>query len=242
MKKDLVILALMITMLPIGSADARTIHFSGMDWQVKSGTGGPNPNQLEQNYWSDSSDSVWVDSENRLHMKIRYEDGVWKCAEVESIDTMKYGDYTWEISNRIDNLDPNVVFGLFLYSDQHDNEYDIEFSRWGDDEADSNNVFYSCWGPGIDTPIKKAFQANLSGDYSTHILKWYEGGVSFASYQGHSFDDLISSWQPDYYPEATPENNMRLHMNLWLDVERHPFIPGYSDIEIIVNKVSIAND
>jgi hypothetical protein len=31
-------------------------------------------------------------------------------------------------------------------------------------------------------------------------------------------------------------------MNLWLDVERHPFIPGYSDIEIIVNKVSIAND
>lgn len=177
MNGSLVILALVtIFLLVFGSASARTIHFSGMDWQVKNGTGGLNPNNLTQNYWSDSPDSIWVDDEGRLHLKIRYEDGIWKSAELQSIDTMKYGDYTWEISNMIDNLDPNIVFGLFLYSDEHDHEYDIEFSRWGDEEANSKNVFYSCWGPGMGTPVKQAFHVNPSGDYTTQVMKWYEGG------------------------------------------------------------------
>ena len=242
MKGTLAILASIAILLLIGSTSARTIDFSGMDWQVKNGTGGPNPNSLTQNYWSDSPDSIWVDDNGRLHLKIRYEDGIWKCAELESLDMMKYGTYTWEISDRIDNLDPNVVLGLFLYSDEHDNEYDIEFSRWGDEETNSKNAFYSCWGPGMSTPVKQAFHVNLSGDYTTHAMKWYEGGVSFASYYGHAIDNLIESWQPSYYPKATPDDNMRIHMNLWLNGERHPISSDVRYIEIIINNVSVINN
>lgn len=236
------ILATVIIFLLIGSTGARTIHFSGMDWQVKNGTGGPNPNYVTQNYWSDSPDSIWVDDEGRLHLKIRYEDGIWKSAEIQSLDTMKYGDYIWEISNRIDSLDPNVVFGLFLYSDEHDHEYDIEFSRWGEEAANSKNVFYSAWGPGMGTPVKQAIHVNLSGDYTTHVMKWYDGGVSFASYYGHGTDDLIASWQPGDYPKATQLDNMRIHINLWLNGERHPFAPDVRDIEIIVNNLEVINN
>lgn len=242
MKGSLAILAAVTVFLLIGSASARTIHFGGMDWQVKNGTGGPNPNCLTQNYWSDSPDSIWVDDEGRLHLKIRYQDGIWKCAELQSLDTMEYGDYTWEVSNRIDNLDPNVVFGLFLYSDEHDHEYDIEFSRWGDEEANSRNVFYSCWGPGMSTPVKQTLHVNLSGDYTTHVMKWYDGGVSFASYYGHGTDSLMAAWQPSNYPKATPDDDMRIHMNLWMNGERHPFDPEVRDIEIIVNNVSVINN
>jgi hypothetical protein len=242
MNESLAILASVAAILLVGSAGARTIHFSEMDWQVKNGTGGPNPNYITQNYWSDSPDSIWVDDEGRLHLKIRYEDGIWKCAELQSLDTMKYGDYTWEISDRIDNLDPNVVFGMFLYSDEHDHEYDIEFSRWGDEEANSKNAIYSCWGPGMSTPVKQAFHVNLSGDYTYHIMKWYEGGVSFASYNEHGTNNLIASWQPSHYPKATPDDDMRIHMNLWLNGERHPFAPDVRDIELIINSVTVIND
>jgi hypothetical protein len=131
MSRSLAIYAFAAILLVAGSANARTIHFSGMEWQVKNGVGGPNPNNITQNYWSDSPESIWVDDEGRLHLKIRYDDGVWKCAEIQSNETVKYAEYTWEISNPIDDLDPNVVLGLFLYSDQHDHEYDIEFSQWG---------------------------------------------------------------------------------------------------------------
>jgi hypothetical protein len=241
MNRSLAILALVTVIIVVGPASARTIHFSGMDWQVKNGTGGPNPNSFTQNYWSDSPDSVWVDDEGRLHLKIRYEDGIWKCAELKSLDTIKYGTYTWEISNRVDNLDPNAVFGLFLYSDEHENEYDIEFSKWGDAE-NSNNAFYSCWGPGMDTPIQKEFHADLSGDYTTHVMKWYEGGMSFASYHGHATDNLMESWQPSDYPKSTLEDNMRIHMNLWLNGERYPFYPDVQDIEIIINNLVISQD
>ena len=234
----------MFLLVLVGSANARIIHFSGMDWQVKNGTGGPNPNNLMQNCWSDSPDSIWVDDDGRLHLKIRYEDGIWKCAELQSNDTMKYGDYTWEISKRIDkhNLDPNVVLGLFLYSDEHDHEYDIEFSRWGDDKADSKNAFYSAWGPGMGTPVKQSFHVNLSGDYTTHVMKWYEGGISFTSYYGHTTDNLIESWQPDNYPKSTTNDDMRVHMNLWLNGERHPYSSDVKDIETIINKITVMNN
>jgi hypothetical protein len=242
MSRNLAMFAFAAMLLMAGSANARTIHFSGMEWQVKNGVGGPNPNNITQNYWSDSPESIWVDDEGRLHLKIRYEDGVWKCAEVQSIETVKYGEYTWEISNPINDFDPNLVLGLFLYSDQHDHEYDIEFSQWGEDEQNSKNAFYSAWGPGMDTPVKQSFHVNLSGDYTSHIIKWYEGGISFASYHGHATDDLIDSWQPEYYPKATPDDNMRIHMNLWLDGERHPYAPDVSDIEIIINKITVENN
>jgi hypothetical protein len=38
------------------SSWSRTITFAGRSWEVKSGTGGPGPNN-----WSDSASSVWVD-------------------------------------------------------------------------------------------------------------------------------------------------------------------------------------
>lgn len=58
-----------------------TIEFAGHTWNVKSGTGGPGPNN-----WSNSNNSVWVDNEGKLHLKIRYINGKWVCAEIYSQD------------------------------------------------------------------------------------------------------------------------------------------------------------
>jgi hypothetical protein len=242
MNANLVWSAIILSAISLSIADAtRTIEFGGIIWDVKSGIGGPNPNEIMQNSWSDSTKSVWVDNDGRLHLRIEYENGLWKCAEIQSVDLVKYGKYTWELNSKIDNLDPNVVLGLFLYSDECNNEYDIEFSKWGDENS-VNNTFYSCWGPGMDIPVKKAFRTDLSGEYTTHIMKWYEGGISFTSYYGHGNGSIIESWQPDEYPVTTPKNDMRLHMNLWLTSEKHPRNPDTRDIEVIIDQFNVINN
>src|SRR5262245_21295616 len=68
----------------------RTISFSGKTWLVKSSTGkvGPGPN-----YFSDSTDNVWVDAGGRLHLKITKAKGKWSSAEIVSADSFGYGTY-----------------------------------------------------------------------------------------------------------------------------------------------------
>ena len=57
----------------------RTFAWNGETWMVKRSTGrvGPGPN-----YFSDSTNNVWVDGSNRLHLKITKSGNKWQCAEV----------------------------------------------------------------------------------------------------------------------------------------------------------------
>lgn len=108
----------------------RTLEFSGYTWAVKASAGpvGPGPN-----YFSDSAESVWVDAQGRLHLRIAYREGHWRAAEVSLRQTLGYGTYTFTLGS-VDGLDPNAVLGLFTWSDaaeDHHRELDIEVSRWG---------------------------------------------------------------------------------------------------------------
>src|SRR3989442_12920365 len=109
----------------------RLIDFSGYTWSVKTSTGkvGPGPN-----YFSDSTSSVWVDAQGRLHMKILKNKGRWYCSEVILQESLGYGTYRFYLDSAVDGLDPSVVLGLFTWNDAPDynhREIDIEFSRWG---------------------------------------------------------------------------------------------------------------
>ena len=57
----------------------RWISFSGYDWWVKTSFGlvGPGPN-----YFSDSTNNVWLDAQGRLHLRITNRSNQWQCAEV----------------------------------------------------------------------------------------------------------------------------------------------------------------
>ncbi len=104
----------------------RTIHFANCTWYVKSGYWGPGPN-----HFSDSDQSVWVDDQGRLHLKIRQQGTTWYCAEVYTTGFTSYGEHRFLVDGRIDLLDRNIVLGLFTYANDA-SEIDIEFSRWGD--------------------------------------------------------------------------------------------------------------
>jgi hypothetical protein len=117
-----------VTRVPTGT---RGFHWSGFDWTVKtstSGTVGPGPN-----YFSDSTNNVALDAQDRLHLRITHPDSNWYCAEIVLQRTLGYGTYAFHIASPVYTLDPNIVLGLFTWSDQpafNHREMDFEGGRW----------------------------------------------------------------------------------------------------------------
>ncbi|HNR30783.1 MAG TPA: hypothetical protein PKI11_07820, partial [Candidatus Hydrogenedentes bacterium] len=110
----------------------RLLFFSGREWRVKRAAApvGPGPN-----LFSDGLDNVWLDRAGRLHLRIGNEGGVFRCAEVISLESFGYGAYVFHLDSAVDALDLNAVLGLFTWSDEaayNHREIDIEFARWGD--------------------------------------------------------------------------------------------------------------
>ena len=133
-----------------------TLQFSGYEWAIKAGDLlGPGPNNF-----SASTDNVWVDDEDRLHLKITHRDGTWYCAEVYRMESLGYGTYTFYLSSYVDLLDKNVVGSPFLYQDD-EHELDIEFSRWGVEEGPNAQFVVQPW----DVPgHREQFDLSLTGD------------------------------------------------------------------------------
>ena len=107
---------------------------------------GPGPS-----FFSNSEESVWVDDQGHLHLKLRIIDNVWHSAQVTLPDALGYGTYQFQIASNPDLLNPNVVFGLFVYEDDF-NEIDIEFHASAIAPAHRPN---SCSSPATGRAIKK---------------------------------------------------------------------------------------
>ena len=177
-------------------ADAGQIEWSGYTWNVRSSGGqtqSPGPN-----IYSNSTDSVFVDANGDLHLKIRQgTNGKWVAAEIDMTQSLGYGTYEWELSTRYDQLATNAVVGLFTYLDPQSvanqtggavgngvpdtpHEIDIEMTgAWG-----SGNLYMTTHDPDISSPSKNFYQA-LTGDNTTHRFTWAPDSIQWNSYNGH---------------------------------------------------------
>lgn len=192
----------------------RKLEFSGNIWVVADSDKkrrGPGPN-----YFSSSSENVWVDSQGQLHLKLTHQRNHWYCVEVSLEKPLGYGSYEFFVVGRIDQFDPRVVVGLFLYRDDT-HEIDIEFARWG--KMQRENLQYVLQ-PGQAPGNLYRCEAKLKGNYTTHRIVWKPQHVSFRSLHGYyagrppSNDNLIAQWTSRRaYHTPTTE---RVYMNLWL--------------------------
>ncbi len=200
--------------MPRGPTE-RTVEFSGYTWKVKAGAYpvGPGPN-----YFSDRPEDVWVDGSGQLHLTVTYQDSRWYCTEVVLSDTLGYGAYTFTLAGRVDQLDKNVVLGLFTWDEKapeyNYREIDVEFSRWGEEGGLNSQYVVQPWSHAGN---RYRFDTALEGVYSTHRFNWSNDRVDFASYQGHrpNLGGLIQSW---VYTgtDVPPSGEENVRMNLWL--------------------------
>jgi hypothetical protein len=196
----------------------RTITFSGRVWNVKASDTpvGPGPN-----YFSDAAEDVWVDGNGRLHLKIRQRDGVWYSTEVFTQAPLGRGTYRFYTDSAIDQLDENIVLGLFtwdtLAATADYREIDIEFSRWGDAANDNAQFVVQPW----DAPGNLyRFDVTLSETAALHQFTWGGDDVAFASAAGHAVppapDDLIATWRYTDTAGVPPDGPASARINFWL--------------------------
>lgn len=207
---------LLICVLPTRSANADNLKWSNHTWEVRNTTGGPGPNTF-------SKENVSVAKDGTLHVQISNRDNKWTCAEINTTEPLGYGTYQFSILSRVDQLDRNVVLGLFSYptadvGPDTTNELDIEFARWGKQKNPNGN--YTVW------PLKEhartsdsTFEFKLKSPESTHRYTWTEGSVLFESLSGltANTDKPIAQWStPSSYANSVSHSPMPLHINLWL--------------------------
>lgn len=209
----------------------RTLQFSGLTWNVRNYGGGPGPNN-----WSDSAETVWVDENGWLHLKIQPINGVWHSSELYTSGCATYGLYRFDLIGRIDQLDPNVVFAPFLYGDAT-HEIDIEFAKWGYANNDAGQYVIQPYT--IPTHITR-FPIALEGTYTTHSFDWQPTQVNFESWHGHQSGTadpslLINRWQ--YVGNDIPLESdcLKLHINLWQFEGRVP--SDQQEVEMVVARV-----
>ena len=178
----------------------RTINWSGYKWIVKHSIPvfvGPAVSAEYGNFFSNSTDNVWVDGTGKLHLRIAYDiNGRWTCAEINTTERLGYGTYKFYCDSRLDNIDKRAVLGLFTWSDLSTDvgsyrEIDIEFSKWGVDTDPNAQYVVQPWNAG-DT----RYHLNTSSAVlSTHTFTWEPNRIAFSSIEGHGISGTpIASW------------------------------------------------
>lgn len=222
---------------PIVTAQPTMLTFSGYTWEVRAGYGGPGPN-----YWEPAN--AWVDQDGHLHLRLDYQAGQWRCAEVTLTTALGFGRYQFFVEGSLDALDPNVVLGLFDYptpdiGPDGTNEIDIEFARWGNAANPPGN--YTIWPAQTGLNYRThPFDFTLSGSYTTHRFIRQSQSVRFQSLHGHRDDNTnqFAGWlfRPRDPLRRIPQVPLPVHLNLWLFQGQAP--QNNQPVEIIIHAFS----
>jgi hypothetical protein len=222
-----------------GRAD-RILSFSGYRWRVKSSSRpvGPGPN-----YFSDGDPSVWTDEQGRLHLKVIREHDRWWAAEVISEPSFGYGTYRFEVDTNVDALDPNVVLGLFTWSDDpafRHREIDIEISRWGIEENHNAQFVVQ---PYTRSRNLSRFTIPRGLPGSVHAFVWAPDRVVFRSFArpgpqppGPTESIIHEHTVAGSVPRPGGEN---ARINLWLLGGREPKYGR--EIEVVIRRFSFVS-
>jgi hypothetical protein len=185
------------------------IVWSGLTWDVKTSRSavGPGPNLF-------AKANVWVDVVGNLHLRIAKDtNGRWTCAEIIGPSTHGYGTYAFELASRVDNLDPNVVLGLFTWSDKSPyahRELDIELARWGNG-ADPTNGQYVVQPWDVANHLRRFIMP--ADGASLHRFTWRRGQVAWESYgaSGNNIDSYAYAGS-----DVPVTGDERVRLNFWL--------------------------
>ncbi|MFC2121660.1 FISUMP domain-containing protein, partial [Bacteroidota bacterium] len=140
----------------------------------------------------------------------------WYCSEIIAPQSLGYGEYSFKVSTNLENLDKNIVLGLFTH-ETDTKEIDLEFSRWGN--SSSPVGWYIIQPPSSER--RNHFPLNLTGSYSTHKFEWNKEEVFFQSFHGHGTNNLIKEWKYTGV-NIPPEGNEKVILNFWLNNGQPP--------------------
>ncbi|GEM_PF-908361 len=191
-----------------------SINFAGYDWNVKSGTGmGPGKLNVGNN-WSNDIQDVFLDEQNRLHLKVSQHSNEWYSSEVYlATSSLGYGKYTFDIDSRLDLLDKNLVAAPFLYQDDT-HEIDIEHSYWSNTTT-ATNLYYTVQ-PFDKVGNQQTQHLDLSDTTFQDIIYWEPNKITLSTEQN---GNSLATWTYTSSTNGTSNNftpgNEKVHINFW---------------------------
>lgn len=218
-----------------------TIEFSGIQWNVRSGiSSAPGPNN-----WSPNN--VWVDESGKLHLQITYNATAakWECAEISTIQKLGFGSYEWTVEGKIDQLNQDVVLGLFNYlsasrgGTKNAGEIDIEFSKWGIPTLSKPGSF-TVWPPN-NTKIRNwsySFAVNAAQTelFTKHSFTWTSKSVSFLSTDGLGGKIAAATYAPSKSSITIPQLPAPAIINLWVFQGTSNSLPKDKAVEVVISR------
>ncbi|HVN53723.1 MAG TPA: PPC domain-containing protein [Anaerolineaceae bacterium] len=223
---------------------ARQIDFAGIIWTVDAG------GFQDGNHFSDAQDAVWVDADKRLHLTIRKVNGTWYGSQITSLSNAHYGPHRFQVTTvspypTLDNLDPNVVLGLFLYEKSCSKSYcvrevDHEFSRWNLPTSPLNAQFVV-----QPSTLKTRYQYAMAlggATTTTHVIDWHEGYINFASYLGTDHNNpasLLKAWSYTGAYIPTELDYPLIILDFWVNDLDKGNVPAANQ-EVIISDVEIS--
>lgn len=206
-----------------------TLDFAGRTWTVKSGSGGPGPNN-----WGSSAQDVFVDGSG-LHLKVsQHEDDLqWYSSEVYLPSSLGYGKYTFDIDSSVDQFDHNLVAAPFLYQDDS-HEIDIEHSYWSD-ETGGNNLFYTVQPFNTDGNQQQSVSTLSAGPFQD-IINWQPDQINFSTKQnGNEISSFTYTSSTDGNSNNFTPGSELVHINFW---QYQGATPAVTSSEFIVSNFS----
>lgn len=211
--------------------------FGGLQWTARTDAmAGPGPNR-----WSPCN--TWLDSAG-LHLRIDRQSAGWTSAEVVTTTAAGYGRYEFEITTRLDALDPNVVLGLFTYPGgtlDGKHEIDVEFARFGSTAANSTNLNYVVYPATTATTTRGqcSVRWDAAQGASVHRFLWAPGSVTFQSFSNTTIGANTVPYRAwKFVPTgsfAISSGSWPLRMNLWLYGGSAPM--NGQPVEVVIRRV-----
>jgi hypothetical protein len=106
---------------------AKTLHFSGYEWEVRRTLGSSN---ASQNLYDPAN--AWVDRNGFLHLRIARRGSGWTSADMRLSNSLGYGSYRFVVRN-LSDLEPAAILSISTRDDSGPyREMDIQIGRWGE--------------------------------------------------------------------------------------------------------------
>jgi hypothetical protein len=205
-----------------------SMFFSNYWWHVK------DSNELQvgpgNNYFSGNATDVYLDSQNQLHLTSKDQNQKVYCTEIYSEPTFGFGYYFFNLASSLDQIDENLVLGLFTYDSVFSPNYrelDFEFSKWGNNQSTFDSQFviqpFQNNGNLIRFLLNQKNQKEV-----TCVMMWSRTKVEMFIYFGkyQTLRELPSSAVKNHSfsnnADIPLEGTSRVHLNLWKYGKNNP--------------------
>ena len=215
------------TVAGAGRPAARTLNFSGYEWEVRdvpSSRGGNN------NY---DAANAQTDANGLLHLRISQRSGQWTCAEVKLTRSLGYGSYVFVVRDA-SHFEPAVVASMFTWDDQgvdpNHREMSVELTRWGD--AANKNAQYVVQPYYVPANVDR-FMAPAG--VLTHSFRWEPGRVAFRSVRGGANAGGSPVVAEHVFNSGVPSpGGESVHLNLYIFGSAES--PLQNEAEVVIEK------